>query len=296
MGAAARSVPVPVAALAVGLVAMAAGPTAAAAQTAGPARGPAVSDSAGASGANGRATPPAGRDPAAAPAPALPPSGTRLEYGLSLGPIHAGHATLTVGDAQEVGGVEAFPVTLQVQGGALFLTLDDSLVSWIAAGPLRTLRSDRSVHEGPHKEDYRLEMDGGAGQYRIVPLPGGRWGASSDRPKSGALPADPLDDVAVLFLPRTLPLAPGADYVIPRFFNTTNNPIHLHVAERRSMRTPAGTFDVVGLDVVIPQTGLFGQKRHARVYVTDDPARTLVQLTADTVLGKLRLYLTGSGR
>jgi hypothetical protein len=194
-----------------------------------------------------------------------------------------------------VGGVEARPVTLQVEGGALFLTLDDSLVSWIAAGPLRTLRSDRSVHEGPHKEDYRLELDGGDGHYRIVPLPGGQWGASADRPKSGPIPEDALDDVAVLFLPRALPLDPGADYVIPRFFRANSNPVRIHVAERRSMRTPAGRFEVVGLDVVIPETGLFGEKRHARVYVTDDADRALVQLTADTVLGKLRLYLTGEG-
>jgi hypothetical protein len=290
-----------------GLALLAASPgTAALAQSADSARGPAAEDSAraaraaraardraGASGAARAAAPAPGT---AADVPALPPSGTRLEYGLSLGPIHAGHATLTVGEAGEVGGVEAYPVTLQIEGGALFLTLDDSLVSWIAAGPLRTLRSDRSVHEGPHKEVYRLELDGGAGEYRIVPLPGVSGGPSADRPRSGPSPADALDDVAVLFLPRALPLDPGADYVIPRFFRANSNPVRLHVAERRSMRTPAGRFQVVGLDVVIPETGLFAEKRHARVYVTDDADRTLVQLTADTVLGKLRLYLTGEGQ
>ncbi len=243
------------------------------------------------------------------------PAGERLEYGLSLGPIHAGHATLTVGEAAEVEGARAYPVTLQVKGGALFLTLDDSLVSWIAAGPLRTVRSDRSVHEGPHREVYRLDLGGADGsaagsggasgsadadsggglRYHIVPLPGASGGPSADRPRSGPMPRDALDDVAVLFLPRSLPLDPGADYVIPRFFRPSSDPVRIHVAERRSMRTPAGTFDVVGLDVVIPETGLFDAKRKARVYVTDDADRTLVQLTAETALGKLRLYLTGEG-
>ncbi len=283
----------------VGGLAMLWSASAAAAQSAEPERGPAVSDSAGAAATpSGAAATPSGAAAApsgAAAAPALPPSGTRLEYGLSLGPIHAAHATLSVGEAREVGGVEAFPVTLQIEGGALFLTLDDSLVSWIAAAPLRTLRSDRNLHEGPHKEAYRLELDGGEGQYSIVPLPGAEYEPASDRPKSGPIPQNAVDDVAVLFLPRTLPLDPGADYVIPRFFRANSNPVHIHVAERREMRTPAGRFQVVGLDVVIPETGLFAEKRHARVYVTDDPARTLVQLTADTVLGKLRLYLTGEG-
>lgn len=257
---------------ALGLAALAAVPAPAAAQSAGPEP----------------ADP-----PAAAALPALPAPGTRLEYGLSLGPIHAGRATLTVGEAGEVGGTEARPVTLQVEGGALFLTLDDSLVSWIAPSPLRTLRSDRSLHEGPHKEAYRLELDGGDGQYRISELPGAEYEPASDRPRSGPTPADALDDVAVLFLPRSLPLDPDADYVIPRFYRSKESAVHIHVAERRSMRTPAGRFQVVGLDVVIPGTGLFAEKRHARVYVTDDAARTLVQLTAHTVLGKLRLYLTG---
>ena len=271
-----RMKPAPLAlAAALGLAALAAAPAPAAAQSAGP----------------GPGAEPAGAASAAA-VPALPPARTRLEYGLSLGPIHAGRATLTVGEGREIGGAEARPVTLQVQGGALFLTLDDSLVSWIAAGPLRTLRSERTLHEGPHKEAYRLELDGGDGRYRISPLPGAPYEPGSDRPRSGPTPADAVDDVAVLFLARTLPLDPGADYEIPRFYRSESHAIRIHVAERRSMRVPAGRFEVVGLDVVIPGTGLFGEERHARVYVTDDPARTLVQLTAHSVLGKLRLYLT----
>ena len=220
-------------------------------------------------------------------------TGERLEYGLSLGPIHAGHAVLAVQDTEPIENVEAYRVALKVTGGALFLTLDDSLVSWIAPGPLHTIRSDRRLHEGPDTEALRIELHGADGHYRITPLPGSPASEAPEERPSGVMPADPLDELGVLFLPRTLPLAPGGDYRIPRFFQATDNPVHIRVLGRQSLRTPAGTFPVVALSVVIPGTGLFGPRRRARVYVTDDAARTVVELTSDTALGKLRLYLTG---
>lgn len=238
------------------------------------------------------------RPPRPAPAPdradgRLLRTGEQLEYGLSLGPIHAGHAVLSVQDTEPIENVEAYRVALKVTGGALFLTLDDSLVSWIAPGPLRTIRSDRRLHEGPDTEAMRIELDGGDGHYRIIPLPGSPASEAPEEKPSGPMPSNPLDELGVLFLPATLPLAPGGEYRVPRFFDRTDNPVDIRVLGRKRLRTPAGTFSVVALSVVIPGTGLFGPERKARVYVTDDPTRTVVELTSDTALGKLRLYLTG---
>ncbi len=220
------------------------------------------------------------------------PAGERLRYGLSLGPIHAGHAILTVDDTARLEGTEAYRVMLHVTGGALFFALDDSLVSWIAPAPLRTLRSDRRLHEGPSTEAMRLELGGRDGRYRLSPLPGSAPAETPQEKPSGAMPADPLDELAVLFLPRTLPLDPGADYRVPRYFDQEENPVELRVLDRETIRTPAGRFAVVALSAVIPGSGIFGRERHARVYVTDDADRTVVELTARTAVGKLRLYLT----
>jgi hypothetical protein len=220
-------------------------------------------------------------------------TGVRLAYGLSLGPIHAGHAVLTVQDTEPIENVEAYRVALKVTGGALFLTVDDSLVSWIAPGPLRTIRSDRRLHEGPDTEAMRIELHARDGHYRIGPLPGSPASEAPREKPSGAMPANPLDELGVLFLPATLPLAAGAEYRVPRFFQRTDNPVDIRVLGRQRLRTPAGTFSVVALSVVIPGTGLFAPDRKARVFVTDDSVRTVVELTSDTALGKLRLYLTG---
>ncbi len=228
--------------------------------------------------------------------PALP-AGEKLEYGLSLGPIHAGHATLAVQDSQSTdGGVAAYRVTLKITGGALFLVLDDSLVSWLAVRPLRTLRSDRRLHEGPLRMAYRLDLSRSDGLYHTLPLPGtAAADAPDDKALSGPMPVVPLDELAVLFLPLSLPLDTGVDYLIPQYFRAADNPISIHVLERTTLRTPAGTFRVIHLAVEIPGSDLFAPERHSEVYVRDDPSRTLIQLTSKTILGNLRLYLTKQG-
>jgi hypothetical protein len=223
---------------------------------------------------------------------ALLSPGERLQYGLSIGPIHAGRATLTVDDAEPMEGEQAYRVTLKVTGGALFLTIDDSLVSWIAPGPLHTVRSDRRLHEGPDTEALRIELHDRDGRYRILPLPGAPPSEAPQEEPTGSMPDDPLDELAVLFLPRSLPLESGAEYRVPRYFQERDNPVDIQVLGRDRIRTPAGEFPVVVLGAVIPGTGLFAPERHARVYVTDDTRRSVVELTANTAFGKLRLYLT----
>ncbi len=225
------------------------------------------------------------------------PAGEELKYGLSLGPIHAGHATLAVRDTESLdGGAQAYRVTLKISGGALFLVLDDSLVSWIAVRPLRTLRSDRRLHEGPLRLAYRLDLSRSDGRYHTVPLPGAvAADAPDDQALTGPMPVVPLDELAVLFLPLSLPLDPGVEYLIPQYFRAADNPISIHVLERTKIRTPAGTFPVLHLAVEIPGSDLFAPERHSEVYVRDDPSRTLIQLTSSTLLGTLRLYLISDG-
>ncbi len=119
--------------------------------------------------------------------------------------------------------------------------------------------------------------------------------APDDQALSGPMPVVPLDELAVLYLPLTLPLDPGVEYLIPQYFRAADNPISIRVLERTKLRTPAGTFPVIHLAVEIPGSDLFAPERHAEVYVRDDPSRTLIQLTSSTMLGKLRLYLTKGG-
>lgn len=223
------------------------------------------------------------------------PAGARLDYGLSLGPIHAGTATLSVSDAGPAQGTPSYKVTLRVTGGGLFLSVDDSLVSWIATRPLHTIRSDRLLKEGPYKDALRIELGDADGQYRVVPLPGAPAELAPPTDSSGVMPEKPLDELGLLYLPRTMRLEPGRRFSIPRYFEAKNNPIDIRVLDRKRIHTPAGWFDVLPLDVRIPDNGLFAPKHHARVFVTDDSARTVVELTSDTQLGKLRLYLTGRG-
>lgn len=221
----------------------------------------------------------------------LLPAGERLEYGLSLGPIHGGRASFSVGGPESIDGVEVHRVSLIISGGVPFFALDDRLVSWIASDPLRTVRSERRIHQGRRRVSVRIELSARDRQYRIEPLPGSGEGRSS-QPASGPTPAAPLDELAIFFLPRTLRLEPGSVYRVPRYFDGARNPISLRVLGRRRLRTPAGRFDVIELSVEIPGSRLFAPDRHARVFVTDDASRTVVRLTAVTSLGRLGLDLT----
>jgi len=91
---------------------------------------------------------------------------------------------------------------------------------------------------------------------------------------------------------RTLPLNEGDFYTFDRYFTAAGNPITFRVLRRERVRVPAGSFDTIVIEPVIRTLFVFKPEAHARIYVTDDDRRIVVQMEAMTRIGKLIFYLT----
>jgi hypothetical protein len=111
--------------------------------------------------------------------------------------------------------------------------------------------------------------------------------------ETGTLPtSEPLDDVSFIYYARTLPLAIGETYTIPRYFREDGNPVVLNVLRRETITVPAGTFNTIVVQPIIQTDGLFGRGGRAELYFSDDARRILVQLRSRVpVVGSLVLNL-----
>ncbi len=188
--------------------------------------------------------------------------GERIEYGVKLGRLHLGRAFMAVEAVEDLGNTPVYRAALDVQIGAAMLKFEDRLVSWIAPQPFRSLAFER----------------------RDSDAPGGRRRYDFDE--------DVLDEVAALYMMRRLPLEQGATYEFDHYFKADGNPISFRVVGRQKVRVPAGRFETIVIEPVIPALSVFRKEAGARLYVTDDERRILVQIETRTKVGKLTLYMT----
>ena len=56
---------------------------------------------------------------------------------------------------------------------------------------------------------------------------------------------------------------------------------------------PAGKYRTIVIQPVIKSKGIFSEKGHAEMWLTDDSRRLLVQMKTDLSIGSLSLYLRG---
>jgi hypothetical protein len=226
--------------------------------------------------------------------PELPFSpGERLEYAVTIARLRLGHGSLAVEAAERVKGVPTYRVALEVEISAPFLHFRDREVSWVAVDSLRSMAFERYRLEGAREERMRFRFDHAASVWDSEV-----WDPERDgfRPAtgpgtSGRMPAGAIDEIAVLYLLRTLALDPGAVYRIDRYFDTVGNPMVFRVVGREKVRVPAGRFETVVVEPHIPALNPFQASRRPRIYVTDDARRLLVKITTRTKVGTLTFYL-----
>jgi hypothetical protein len=219
--------------------------------------------------------------------------GESLEYVVGLGPIKAGRGLLAVEAYESYRGVPAYRVSLTIEASVPFVQFKDHMTSWIATDPVRSLGIEKAIHEGGTRFRRRYELDYERGAYR-----GEEWDDRSasyvpmiGSPGSAAIPNPALDEVAFLYLLRLLALEPGARYEFGSHFQPAGNPVVFRVLGKEKVRVPAGRFNTIVVDPVVPAMGILKRDAGARVYVSDDARRIIVKLTTSTRFGTIALHL-----
>jgi hypothetical protein len=225
----------------------------------------------------------------AASLPALQPrkvvpfdTGERLTYDVRFGGIKVGTGRMEVVGTQDVRGREAWHTRFTVTGGIPFYKVKDRLESWIDTRTFESLRFVQDLEEGSRDKERFFEIYPDRATYT-------EKGEVEHAPSVD----DPLDDAAFMYFVRTIPLEVGSTYEFNRYFRPDRNPVQIRVLRKETVTVPAGTYKTVVIQPIIKSKGIFSEKGHAEMWLTDDSRRLLVQMKTDLSIGSLNLYLRG---
>jgi hypothetical protein len=208
--------------------------------------------------------------------------GDSAEYDVRFGPLHAGTAKLALVGIDSVRGRAAYHIRLTISGrvNLLFYKYDlrDTIESWVDTTTQNSLRfTQRQWHRGTLRSKA-FEL-----------FPERRTFVDGTRPEEESV-ADPLDDLGVLYLARSLPLVVGTSVEIARHFRPANNPVVVRVLGRDSIEAAGRRWATLVVQPIIKTSTMFADGQ-ARVWLSDDSARVVVRLTAKASIGSITMLL-----
>lgn len=205
--------------------------------------------------------------------------GERLVYEVKFGVIRVGRGSMEVLDTVTLRGRPAWHTRFRVRGGIPFYRVDDVLESWIDRDAFTSLRFVQDFDEGGRNRERRYEI-----------YPERATFQEDDKPEETSV-SDPLDDGSFLYFIRTIPLDVGQTYEFHRYFRPDRNPVIVRVLGRETITVPAGTYRALVIQPIIKTKGIFSENGQARIWLSDDSSRIMVQMKSRTRIGSLNLYL-----
>ena len=209
-------------------------------------------------------------------------SGEKLTFDVRFGAIKVGTGRMEVVGMQDVRGREAWHTRFTVKGGIPFYKVNDRMESWIDTRTFESLQFLQDLQEGRRDKERFYEIYPDLATY-----------SEKGEVEHAPSVADPLDDAAFLYFVRTIPLEVGKTYEFNRYFRPDRNPVQIRVLRKETIKVPAGSYQTIVIQPIIKSKGIFSEKGHAEMWLTDDSRRLLVQMKSNLSIGSLNLYLRG---
>lgn len=210
--------------------------------------------------------------------------GETLVYQVRMGALASGRGEMRVRGPEFVGDRSTYLLSFEVRGGFGPFRMEGRTHSWVDAVSLAAVRF--------HK--YERSPFGSSTRTVELLTPAGIW--RDDNGDEGKMPTpDPLDELSFLYYVRSLPLPDGARYGVARHFEQARNPVIITVVVREQIRVPAGSFDVVVVDMQVPGDDHLEDGSSIRLYLTDDERRVPVRIESSVRhVGRVVLTLESS--
>jgi len=193
--------------------------------------------------------------------------GEVLEYDIRVA-FARGSARLEVAKLDTIRGRPAYHAQFSLRGGFPGFRVDEKYNSWIDAQNVSTLQYWEDVKDSFYERRRRYEFFPETRRF-------------TDGTDTAATVERPIDQASVFYLIRTLNLRAGLDTNLNNYFQLDRNPIRIQVLARERIKVDAGTFDALVVRPVIKTNGLFGQGGDARVWISDDDRRIVLQIKAN---------------
>ncbi len=210
--------------------------------------------------------------------------GEHLTYAVSFGHLHVGSGDMSIVGADTLSDHAGWHAMLTISGGIPFFHVRDTMTSWFDTGTFVSRRFIQHVNEGRYHAKREYDIDPAAQTYM----------------KNGGTPMatsiDPTDDVSLVYLVRSLPLADGDRYELNRYFQPDANPVVIRVVKREQITVPAGTYQAILIEPEIRTAGIFSKNGHAQLWFSDDSSRILLQMKSQLSFGSINMYLTRAAK
>ncbi|HEX6089662.1 MAG TPA: DUF3108 domain-containing protein [Gemmatimonadales bacterium] len=202
--------------------------------------------------------------------------GETLRYEASLGIVPAGTATLNVSGTTVHRGERLYTLAMQGGGGRGALSAAVAMKSWAGGDRFVSYRFGRSTDFRGRSTSDRFTIEPDSGLYRQDGADGA-W----------VTPPRPLDELAMLYYLRTLPLRAGSTHILDGYFRNGYNPVRVRVTGREMVELGSGEV-VPCLAITVSAAGLTSE-----VWLTEDAARLPARLRVPTPVGRVTLVLAG---
>lgn len=208
------------------------------------------------------------------------PVGEILRFDARLGFLRVGRATMETVGVDTVRGAPAMHFRFLLEGGTAFFRLRDQMDSWTA---LDDFTSRRFI------QDFREAGNNRLNHYELYPDSG--YYTQNGIDTAMATVTQPLDDAAFFYFVRTVDLEPGARYEFDNYFKPDRNPVVIEVLQRDTIDVRAGRFATIQLRLIIKGRGIFGEAADARLWISDDDSRIMVQMKTSFSFATITLKL-----
>jgi hypothetical protein len=207
--------------------------------------------------------------------------GETLEYAMSWGIFSGGEMTITTSSERRFHGRPAYRIELTALSNdfiSRFFVVRDSIVSWVDARTLESLRYEKHTVEGKHVRDERIEFDPERGiadrNGQEIPF---------DRPA--------FDSLSSVFYLRTQPLEPGRTIELEVVSGKRAYPLECEIGGRERVETPAGPFETIRVHPRMKEDGLLKKGADLWIWFTDDERRLPVVIRSKLNFGTLTARL-----
>jgi hypothetical protein len=207
-------------------------------------------------------------------------AGERMEYVAKYGWNNIGRGSMEVVGVEDMRGRPAVHTKFQLKGRYLFFSANYVLESWVDRANFTSMRFTQDNDEDATEKDKVYEIFGERQTYSVN--------------NGEELPSlsDPLDEGALLYFVRTMDLEVGQTYTLNRYFRPDRNPLIVKVLKKETVNVPAGKFNTIVIQPIIKSKGIFSEGGEARVWLSDDKDRVMVQMRVRLKVATISLQLT----
>ena len=206
--------------------------------------------------------------------------GEELRYKIKYGLFGIGEGSIGVSRIDTIDGRTTYAAEMRIKGGIPGARIDQKIYSWIDTEGLFSRRFVKDEEDRPREYDFHAEE-------RLVHQ-------IRHKDTTWTIPtSEPLDDLSLVYLVRTLPLEVGQTYTFNRYFKEEGNPIILKVLRRDRREVGAGEFNTIVVQPIIPNSSLYSEGGNAEIHLSDDERRLVVYMKVDVFVLNLTLHLEG---